>query len=485
MIIKQCKTGSLEEIENEINDLPEKSRILRVRDSKGYCAIHYASERNDEDTIQIIDVLVRYGAYITDKTSEGMTVLHIACKNGNAELCKHCLSIDPDILNLEDINGWNASHFAVFYGHRSVLTFLRHKYRNLRIRSDISFENILHLACLSGNKDLYLHIRKIYPDIIRDEDREGRTIVHYVARGGNIEILKDLLQKSDWVRLEVECQHNTRNILHIACLYGQKEMCRFIMSQFPYMFHETDEDGFHAVHYAAVGGNVSVICLLVEFLDDKVDQFCISKRNNINILQMACVYKRTEMWIFIAKKFPHLLLEKDHDNWFIHHAAARCGNLEILKTIIDDIYDIDINSVDKYGRTILHIACLYGKFEVCKFLVSKFPNMAKERDVYGNPACVLAARGGNSDACKLLLGTSNSFLNEEDRQNMSDAANLSKNDSVTNRSGDNYHDASLLQSTSDQTAVSVEEITIEQDMDNLRQTDYMPSPFTGTLESTF
>lgn len=116
----------------------------------------------------------------------------------------------------------------------------------------------------------------------------------------------------------------------------------------------------------------------------------------------------------------------DHDYWFIHHAAARCGNLEILKTIIDDNYDIDINSVDKYGRTILHIACLYGKFEVCKFLVSKFPNMAKERDVYGNPACVLAARGENSDAYNLLLGTSNSCLNEEDRKNMSDAANLSK-----------------------------------------------------------
>lgn len=111
--------------------------------------------------------------------------------------------------------------------------------------------------------------------------------------------------------------------------------------------------------------------------------------------------------------------------------------------------------------------------------------MAKERDVYGNPACVLAARGENSDAYNLLLGTSNSFLNEEDRKNMSDAANLSKNDSVRNLSGDNYHDASLLQSTSDQTAVSVEEITIEQDMDNLRQTDCMLSPFTGTLESTF
>lgn len=37
---------------------------LRVRDSKGYCAIHYASERNEVDTIQIIDVLIRYGAYI-------------------------------------------------------------------------------------------------------------------------------------------------------------------------------------------------------------------------------------------------------------------------------------------------------------------------------------------------------------------------------------------------------------------------------------
>lgn len=338
------------------------------------------------------------------------------------------------------------------------------------------------MACLSGNENLYSHILKKYPDIIRDEDKEGRTIVHYVARGRNIEILKDLLQNSEWVRQEVGYQHNTRNILHIACLYGQKEMCRFIMSHFPYMFHETDEDGFHAVHYAAVGGNVSVICLLVDFLDDKIDRFCISRKNNINILQMACVYRKTEMWIFIAKRFPHLLLERDNDNWFIHHAAARCGNLEILKIIVDDNYNININSLDKYGRTILHIASLYGKFEVCEFLVSKFPNMAKERDVYGYLACVLAASGGTSNTFKLLHETSNPFLNENDRKNISDAANLSKNDSVIKPSGDDYHNASLLKAPSDQT----EEINNELEMENLQQTDnILSSCSSGTWESTF
>lgn len=128
-----------------------------------------------------------------DKILDGMIVLYIVCKNGNVEFCKYCLLIDLDILNLEDINGWNVFYFVVFYGYRFVLIFLRYKYRNLRIWLDIFFENIFYLVCLSGNKDFYLYIWKIYLDIICDEDREGRIIEYYVVWGGNIEILKDLL----------------------------------------------------------------------------------------------------------------------------------------------------------------------------------------------------------------------------------------------------------------------------------------------------
>lgn len=159
---------------------------------------------------------------------------------------------------------------------------------------------------------------------------------------------------------------------------------------------------------------------------------------------MVCVYNKIEMWIFIVKKFLYLFLERDYDNWFIYYVVVRCGNFEILKIIIDDNYDIDINFVDKYGRIILYIVCFYGKFDVCKFFVLKFFNMVKERDVYGNLVCVLVVRGGNLNVYKLFFEILNLFFNEEDWNNLFDVVNLLKNDLVINFLGDNYYDVSLF-----------------------------------------
>ena len=88
-----------------------------------------------------------------------------------------------------------------------------------------------------------------------------------------------------------------RSPLHIACLYGNVEMCRNIISKFPFMLHETDDEGLHAVHYTAVGGNVKVMKLLVEFLRDKIEDFYISKARKFNILQMACVYGKFKVYV--------------------------------------------------------------------------------------------------------------------------------------------------------------------------------------------
>lgn len=90
--MKLCKTGSFEEIKNVLKSMTDRDQFLRDRDKEGFCAIHYASERPDEYTISVLRLLINYGADIADKTENGITVLHLACKNGNVALCKYCLS---------------------------------------------------------------------------------------------------------------------------------------------------------------------------------------------------------------------------------------------------------------------------------------------------------------------------------------------------------------------------------------------------------
>lgn len=160
--MKLCKTGSFEEIKNVLKSMTDRDQFLRDRDKEGFCAIHYASERPDEYIISVLRLLINYGANIADKTENGITVLHLACKNGNVALCKYCLSEDESILNEEDCIGWNASLYAAFFEQMETLTFLQENYQRLRIMSKRTLVNILHMACLNGNNDLYIaHKRHI------------------------------------------------------------------------------------------------------------------------------------------------------------------------------------------------------------------------------------------------------------------------------------------------------------------------------------
>lgn len=120
--------------------------------------------------------------------------------------------------------------------------------------------------------------------------------------------------------------------------------------------------------------------------------------------------------------------------------ASRCGNLEVLEIIVGKKYVRDLMSKDKLGRTVLHIASLYGKYNICKYLVSHFPNLVKERDVDRCPACVLAARGGNEDAFYLLFEHSKSIISNKDKINMYYAASLSVNSKIIHFLEEQYRD---------------------------------------------
>lgn len=187
------------------------------------------------------------------------------------------------------------------------------------------------------------------------------------------------------------------------------------------------------------------------------------------------------MWKFIAQKLPKLLSERDDNGWLIQHVAARCGNLDVLKIIIEDKYVEDITAKDENRRTILHIVSLYGKFNVCEYLVSKFPDLIKGRDQYGCPACVLAAKGGNLKAFKLLQEISNSFLTNEDKKNMYDAAKLSNNEEIIRLTEDSYQDNNLTEDIQDLTVGDVEEITFSPE----KESDDRLSTCSGYNESTF
>ena len=88
------------------------------------------------------------------------------------------------------------------------------------------------------------------------------------------------------------------------------------------------------------------------------------------------------------------------------------------------------NEKDNLHRTVLHIASLHGHLEVCTYLVSQFPQINEQRDIYGCLACTLAAKGGNFKLFRLLYEKSSHFIDEIDMDTILEAAHQSNNSNM-------------------------------------------------------
>lgn len=83
------------------------------------------------------------------------------------------------------------------------------------------------------------------------------------------------------------------------------------------------------------------------------------------------------------------------------HAAARGGNLEILKELLGDCSDI-LAYRDAQGSTVLHAAAGRGQVEVVKDLITSFDIIAS-KDYQGNTALHVAAYRGYLTVAEVLI----------------------------------------------------------------------------------
>ncbi|PSR87507.1 Ankyrin repeat-containing protein [Actinidia chinensis var. chinensis] len=90
------------------------------------------------------------------------------------------------------------------------------------------------------------------------------------------------------------------------------------------------------------------------------------------------------------------------------HAAARGGNLKVLKELLGDCSDV-LAFRDMQGSTILHAAAGRGQAEVVKYLIASF-DIINSTDNHGNTALHVAAHRGQLAVVEaLILGSPSSI----------------------------------------------------------------------------
>ncbi|XP_046545455.1 ankyrin repeat domain-containing protein 50-like isoform X2 [Haliotis rubra] len=255
------------------------------------------------------------------------------------------------------------------------------------------------------------------------------TPLHKAVIDGNLDTVKQVMS-------EYEIDVNTRGLygltpLMLAAVRGQNDVFEHLHKEGADMTL-TDGDGDHILSTACVGGNIDI----VKYVVSKQPELINRKRNDGRTsLMWAAWHGRENIFGYLlGNGADHISMDNDRDN--ILHYACNGGHPGIVEKILAEA-EIDIHSIDIYGRTavmeaadqghkqvfdilvgkgssishvdkdgnnVLHAACRGGHKEMVEYILSQRGFNINRRGKDGATPLMIAARGGHRGVCDLLVG---------------------------------------------------------------------------------
>ncbi|CAH9102085.1 unnamed protein product [Cuscuta europaea] len=230
-------------------------------------------------------------------------------------------------------------------------------------------DNPLHLAARGGNLNKVRDIMqkfegKSLKDFLSKQNQEGETALYVSAENGHTSVVGELLKQLDLETASV-VSNNGYDAFHVAAKQGHLEVLKELLNVFPNLVMTTDSTNSTALHTAAGQGHVEVVSLLLE-IDSNLAK--IARNNGKTVL----------------------------------HTAARMGHLEVVKLLLNK--DPSIGSrMDKKGQTALHMAVKGHNVDIVLELIKPDPTVIALEDKQGNTALHIATRKGRAQIVKCLI----------------------------------------------------------------------------------
>ena len=189
--------------------LPEvKARIERngedvnSKDSNGETPLAAASAAGDED---MCTYLISAGADVLAASTDGMTALHLAAREGHVHIVR-LLASTPDFyrpdLDLKTADGWTSLHMAARQRHASVVRYLVDECSRTELQMEVN---------------------------INARTSDGRTALMIAAENGFLEGASILLEQG--ADASLRCWEQRYSALHLAAITGHADVVGLLLDR--------------------------------------------------------------------------------------------------------------------------------------------------------------------------------------------------------------------------------------------------------------
>ena len=390
------------------------------------------------------------------KGCNGATLLHIACKEGQLDIVRALIEIYGCTLDVRDYFGNTPCHLACENGRFEIMAYFYFFQFSLTCSlQNISGETWLHLATKSGSIPLirliafaqissdpnFTNLSKrvnFYDDILflcfeRNNftklsnsfgiqfktDLHGNTPLHVACQENNLNVIKFYLSELKLV-LNFDFNVFIPSLLTLACQLRRLEIIKYLsryhdflvltgpcvrsglIIREPFTFASPEVQIEAAIFLAARRGDYTLYKFLLKSFSLHVTNSC-----NDTLLHAACMSGHYNMFIEVFSSFEHAQIDpqsKNANGNTCLHIACIWGWYDIAEYLISK--DFSINNQNNDGDTPIHLAIRNNKKRVFAILVKKSDLKVKNR-LGGTPLHIATCDCNGLEYVKAITADSN------------------------------------------------------------------------------
>jgi ankyrin repeat protein len=276
------------------------------------------------------------------------------------------------------------------------------------------YKNVFEAANQSDTEAVKSFIEK-KPSLLRFTNEEERTVALFAAQNNNFPLLKYALELDNSILYNGDILAN--NIMTRSIEYGALDTVKYLVEHHNWDIHRRNNRYFGntAIHHAAEEGQMQIMKYFVEEKAGDVNVrnnvgdpplFCAVEKPFMNMVKylveerkadVTAMNDKRENVLFVSAvkgdlNVPKYLLDelkvpidinwKSDKNHTAPYLATRWGKLPLLEYLVQQKH-ADVNTIDGFKRSLLHVAAFRNNYDVCKFLVEHGANMLA-KDKFGN-----------------------------------------------------------------------------------------------------